>query len=345
MGLRAARPFRGKTDAGRDGTDPTGAHPEHEIQLLLPGRAVAERRQHATEVHEVQILEHLHDARGERRDGQLGDAHQLILAEVTLVSLVQRSEALVQRLDLAMVKPPAALFLYLLHVVLRQVQTRRCQAHRPAPRVRTLDRARMCAHEIRRGKPGGLRDATRTMTKKVIFSRIGASCPLLVASTFPPSTPLLTLLHPPHEHLLARHVREHQHLKSRVHLRDLDQPLLARAARSQRVEPRQVRARLRRRPTQPLGDSLGETATPAPPFAAATSTNDATRDGGTVCVVCVVSAPSVPPPTSAALRERTAMPNMSDRRSAGFAASALPMAFRSEHKEPVGMDTSRFTPR
>ena len=135
MGWRAARRFRGKSrtrDEAR--TDPTGAHPEHEIQLLLPGRAVAERRQHATEVHEVQVLEHLHDARGERRDGQLGDAHQLILAEVTLVSLVQRSEALVQRLDLAMVEPPAALLLHLLHVVLRQVQTRRRQAHRHTPR-------------------------------------------------------------------------------------------------------------------------------------------------------------------------------------------------------------------
>mmetsp|Transcript_11184 Transcript_11184/g.46964 ORF Transcript_11184/g.46964 Transcript_11184/m.46964 type:complete len:280 (+) Transcript_11184:494-1333(+) len=39
------------------------------------------------------------------------------------------------------------------------------------------------------------------------------------------------------------------------------------------------------------------------------------------------------------------MPNMSFLVRPGFAASAFPMALRSLHRLPVGMDTSRFTPR
>jgi hypothetical protein len=56
-----------------------------------------------------------------------------------LVALVERAEALVQALDLAVVEPAPAVLLHLLHVVLRQVQggrreTRRGGSSQPAKR-------------------------------------------------------------------------------------------------------------------------------------------------------------------------------------------------------------------
>ena len=107
-----------------------GAHPEHEVQLVLPGRPVAHRREHPAEVLEVQVLEHLRDPRRQGRDGELGYGHQLVLADVPLVPLVQRSEALVKALDLAAVELAAAVLLHLLDIVLGQVQARRRESLR-----------------------------------------------------------------------------------------------------------------------------------------------------------------------------------------------------------------------
>lgn len=107
-----------------------GAHPEHEVQLVLPGRPIAHRREHPAEVLEVQVLEHLRDPRRQGRDGELGYGHQLVLADVPLVPLVQRSEALVKALDLAAVELAAAVLLHLLDIVLGQVQARRRESLR-----------------------------------------------------------------------------------------------------------------------------------------------------------------------------------------------------------------------
>ena len=43
--------------------------------------------------------------------------------------------------------------------------------------------------------------------------------------------------------------------------------------------------------------------------------------------------------------DNTAMPNKSFLRSAGSLANAFPMALRSLHNDPVGIETSRLTPR
>ena len=119
-----------RRDRNRDeGSD---AHPEHELELLLAARAVAERGEHEHEVFEVQVLKHLHDSRRERGYRELGDRQELVLGDVSLVPLVERAEALIQALDLAMVEPPAAVLLNLLDVVLREVQRRRGEAHRRA---------------------------------------------------------------------------------------------------------------------------------------------------------------------------------------------------------------------
>ena len=65
-----------RRDRNRDeGSD---AHPEHELELLLAARAVAERGEHEHEVFEVQVLKHLHDSRRERGYRELGDGQELI---------------------------------------------------------------------------------------------------------------------------------------------------------------------------------------------------------------------------------------------------------------------------
>mmetsp|Transcript_14693 Transcript_14693/g.63578 ORF Transcript_14693/g.63578 Transcript_14693/m.63578 type:complete len:721 (+) Transcript_14693:338-2500(+) len=51
-------------------------------------------------------------------------------------------------------------------------------------------------------------------------------------------------------HIVAAHVAKHQHLEPRVHLRDFQQPLLARAARSQRIEVAAAAPALTHRPAQ-----------------------------------------------------------------------------------------------
>ena len=108
----------------------SGTHPEHEVELVLPRRPVAHRRHHPAEVFKVEVLEHPRDPRRERGYRQLWYGHELILADVPFVPLVECSEALVQALDLAAVELAAAMFLHLLDVVLRQVQARRRQSLR-----------------------------------------------------------------------------------------------------------------------------------------------------------------------------------------------------------------------
>ena len=115
-------------------------HLEHEQKFLLPARAIAERRQHAHEILEVEVLKHLDHAGRERRDREFGNAEQLILRYVTLVALVERPEAFVQTLNLAMVEASTAVFLHLLDVVLGQVQARRRETPRVASRVARQNR-------------------------------------------------------------------------------------------------------------------------------------------------------------------------------------------------------------
>ena len=174
--------------------------------------------------------------------GMLGE---LVLAQ-PFVPLVWGSEALVQRLDLAMVEATAAVLLHLLHVVLRQF---RLEAVRPIPtnRARTASRARRCAPEeadaecdfVQGGRSPEVFARRRiilcgpSMRKKRFTARRGSPTGTTgkprrrVARSSPPrsssASALRDVLHVPP----PRHVREHDHLEPPVHLRDLVEPLHA----------------------------------------------------------------------------------------------------------------------
>ena len=254
------------------------------------------------------------------------------------MSLVQRSEALVQRLISRWLNRPP-------HFSCSS-STSYCVRFR-LDAVKPIVPRRACARST-------APECVRTKSDEANLARV-ARCdedddeesdlftnrrerPLLAASTFPPSTPLLTLLHPPpHEHLLARHVREHQHpnpgftsailISHSLHAPHGRSGLSpARSAppsadttprRQPRRDRRHPRPTVRRRDVHERRDARRwDRLRRLRRLRALRSAADVRRSEG---------------------EDRDAEHVRSA--SAGFAASALPMAFRSEHKEPVGMDT------
>ena len=102
---------------------------KHKSQSLLSRRLGAQSADHAHKVFKVLVLEHLHDSRRERGDGELGNRHEFVLRDESFVLLVERAEALIQRLDLARGEFTAAVLLNVLDVVLREIERARGETH------------------------------------------------------------------------------------------------------------------------------------------------------------------------------------------------------------------------